>query len=86
MINVYSGDAAVTLQIASALIRIERRYDSVVWQTLLALADSKKLEEFNKLLIDEESSKSATGKIVANAGEDLKLDSSLAKTWGELVE
>jgi hypothetical protein len=86
MINVYSGDAAVTLQIASALIRIERRYDSVVWQTLLALADSKKLEEFNKLLIDEESSKSATGKIVANAGEDLKLDSSLAKAWGELVE
>lgn len=86
MINVYSGDAAVTLQIASALIRIERRYDSVVWQTLLALADSKKLEEFNKLLIDEENSKSATGKIVANAGEDLKLDSSLAKAWGELVE
>ena len=86
IINVYGKDAAVTLQVASALVRIERRYDSLVWQTLLSVADSKKLVDLNKILIDKENSEVSTAKLIAKAGEDLKLDSSLVKAWGDLAE
>jgi hypothetical protein len=76
-------DALMVQQCAGILMRVERRYDSVIWQTLLALAASKHLAEFLKGLVEADS-KAATAEVVANLGTRLGLNANLLKQWSKL--
>jgi hypothetical protein len=80
----FGADALVAQQCASILMRIERQYDSLIWQTLLALADGKLLAEFLRGLLAADV-EAVTPKVVANLGSDLGLDTNLLNQWSKLV-
>lgn len=80
----FGGDALVVQQCASILMRIERQYDSLIWQTLLILADGKLLAEFLRGLLAADA-EAVTPKVVASLGSDLGLDTNLLNQWSKLV-
>lgn len=69
---------------AKILVRVEKLYDPVIWQTLLVLADGSQLEDFLKGLLKAEP-EAPTGKVVIKLGEDLKLDKELLVQWEKLL-
>jgi hypothetical protein len=80
----FGSDALVVQQCASILMRIERQYDSLIWQTLLVLADGKLLAEFLRGLLRADA-EAVTPKVVASLGSDLGLDTNLLNQWSKLV-
>ena len=74
----------VVQQALEFLLRVERRYDPVVWQTLLFLADAGGLD---KLLQELEAADPATptGEVVVSVGGGLGLDSALLSRWKDLI-
>ena len=80
----FGGDALVVQQCASILMRIERQYDSLIWQTLLALAEGKLLAEFLRGLLAADT-EAVTPKVIASLGSDLGLDTQLLNQWSKLV-
>jgi hypothetical protein len=85
----FAKDAAITKVIAQLLVRIERSYDPVFWQTLVELAgaaDTLNFKSLLELLIKQENQSTATGELVAKAADDLKLSATLAERWAELAQ
>jgi hypothetical protein len=80
----FGEDALVVQQCASILMRIERLYDSLIWQTLLALADGRLLAEFLRGLRTADAD-AVTPRVVASLGRDLGLDANLLNQWARLV-
>ena len=80
----FGEDALVVQQCASILMRIERLYDSLIWQTLLALADGRLLAEFLRGLRTANAD-AVTPRVVASLGRDLGLDANLLNQWARLV-
>ena len=80
----FGEDALVVQQCASILMRIERLYDSLIWQTLLALADGRLLPEFLRGLRTADAD-AVTPRVVASLGRDLGLDANLLNQWARLV-
>lgn len=79
----FGADAAVIQNCLDCLLRIERKYDAVVWQTLLAVARAEQLTEFLSALIDVQES-DGTGTAVAGIGGTFGLDATLISSWSEL--
>lgn len=84
LLDNFGKDAALVQQCAGILLRIERQYDSLVWQTLLQLADARRLEDFLKGLLQSDAD-ATTPKAVVNVGGELGLDSNLLNQWADLV-
>lgn len=85
----FGKESGVLLGCLRLLLRIERRYDPVIWQTLFALAKSDLLAKFQTDLIDGQVAEVAdgvTGKLVSELLVALGLDSALAAGWEALVE
>ncbi len=80
----FGKDAMIVTLCAGILIRIERQYDRLIWQTLLALADGKLLEDFLGGLLAADA-EAPTPKVVAKLGDALGLDAKLVKQWAELA-
>ena len=82
------GDNALTTQlVANALIRIERSYDKVVWQTLLALAAKENaLAKFVDQLQNPEFADLNTAKLVNKVGSDFGFDNTLLDAWAKLAD
>jgi hypothetical protein len=79
----FASDVQKVLQSASLLMRIERRYDPVVWQTLLALANGNQLASLlSGLQTDDET---ATPGVIATLGQELGLDANLLNQWAALT-
>lgn len=80
----FGEDALVVQQCASILMRIERLYDSLIWQTLLVLADGRLLAEFLRGLLAADAD-AVTPRVIAGLGRDLGLDANLLNQWARLV-
>ncbi len=86
LLSGFAGNALVTQQIISALVRIERVYDSVTWQTLLSLAQSGHLAEVIMQLQLPENLSIKTGTVIANLGASYGLDASLVTEWNNIAQ
>lgn len=80
----FGQDAQIVQECAAILMRIERQYDSLIWPTLLTLADRGTLGEFRKGLLGIEDGAS-TPKWIAHIGGDLGLDTTLLSQWADLA-
>lgn len=80
----FGESALVTRQAAMILVRIERSYDSVIWQTLLALAKGDQMQPFLDGLLDA-SAAANTATVVSELASDLELDASLINQWAALA-
>ncbi len=81
----FAGNALITQQISSALMRIERAYDTVLWQTLLSLTQSSQLANFVEQLLDTANADIKTGTLVASLGTRYSLDASLITEWSNIA-
>jgi hypothetical protein len=91
MLDGFASDVPVTKVIAQLMIRIERKYDAIFWQTLVELVSASdavggNLKPLLDVLLDEENQETATGTVIAAAAEDLNLDTTLAEQWKTLAE
>ncbi|HWV14426.1 MAG TPA: hypothetical protein VN030_03260 [Cellvibrio sp.] len=75
------SDAVATQLIANLLVKIERGFDEVTWQTLLAVAKAGTLEKFSQRLNDPEFAKTPTAQIVVKIAEDFSLPDNVIETW-----
>jgi hypothetical protein len=82
-----AGDEAPTvLQANEFLLRVERQYDPVVWQTLLALVERNGLATLLAGLRDPEPEPRFTAKTVITVGEQLGLPGALLNRWESLLD
>ena len=91
MLDGFANDVPVTKVIAQLMIRIERKYDPIFWQTLVELVSASdavggNLKPLLDLLLDEENQAEPTGTVIAAAKDDLKLNDTLAEQWKTLAE
>lgn len=91
MLDGFANDVPVTKVIAQLMIRIERKYDPIFWQTLVELVSASdavggNLKPLLDLLLDEENQDEPTGTVIAAAKDDLKLNDTLAEQWKTLAE
>lgn len=91
MLDGFGSDVPVTKIIAQLMIRIERKYDGIFWQTLVELVSASdavggNLKPLLDVLQDENNQEEATGLVIAAAAGDLKLDDSLAEQWKTLAD
>ncbi len=89
MQDTFAKDAGNTKFIALLLIRIERQYDAVFWQTLGELvnaSDSLNLKSFLDVLVEKENLSLPTGELVAKVAGEFKLSTALADRWLELAQ
>jgi hypothetical protein len=92
MLDGFVEDLPVTKVLAQLMMRIERKYDAIFWQTmveLVSVADSARggnLKALLDLLLDKENQKEPTGTLIAAAKDDLKLNATLADQWKTLAE
>lgn len=92
MLENFSSDVAVTRVIAQLMMRIERHYDAIFWQTMVELvsvpnsAKGGNLKALLDVLVDEENQDEPTGTVIAAAKDDLKLNDALAEKWKTLAE
>ena len=85
------NDPGITKLIGQLLMRIERDYDPVIWQSLYNLMDvsdapGANLKSLLELLLKKESRVLPTGQVVADGATDLKLEPSLAEQWKKIAE
>ena len=71
----FGTDATVVQRCLNVLLRVERRYDGVIWQTLLALARSENLAGFHQALLDQQNEFASTGALVLDIGSGFGLAS-----------
>lgn len=81
-----ASDAVATKLVADTLLRIERGFDGIVWQTLLSIGKANNLEKFVARLQDPEFAETPTAKIVSKIGGDLGLDANLIEGWSKLAD
>ena len=82
----FGKDAQTVRLINNILLRVERHYDPVIWQTLNLGASNGALEEMlNELMQITESSPVATGKVIVNMAGALNMQGGLENEWVELV-
>lgn len=79
------ADALVVQQSLGILLRVERIYDDVIWQTLLSLVHSEQLTGFHAQLIAGQEDGTATGEVVADIGAAFGLDAGLLSEWSAAV-
>ena len=80
------GEDAEQVQLAlDILLRVERQFDPVIWQTLLALTEKGSGKEFLQVLLEADP-KIPTAILAVEMGPGLGLDDSLLKQWSELSE
>jgi hypothetical protein len=81
----FGSDAAAVQGCLHLLLRIERHYDALIWQTLLSLARAEALPAFLEQLTAAQQPGVATGDAVASAGAGFGLDSTLLGDWQTLA-
>lgn len=83
----FAGDSAAAAGLVvgclNLLLRIDTHYDAVVWQTLLTLADAKKLDDFLQELSASDATAPLGGR-VATLGAGFGLDNALLARWKAL--
>lgn len=88
----FGKDVPVTKVIAQLMIRIERKYDAIFWQTMVELvsvsnsARGGNLKALLDVLVDEKNQDEPTGTVIEAAKDDLKLNDTLAEQWKTLAE
>ncbi|HWK54092.1 MAG TPA: hypothetical protein VNR18_06970 [Hyphomicrobiales bacterium] len=80
----FGADALVVQRCLDCLLRIERVYDSVVWQTLLVLARGERLSDFLAALTQAQETQ-GTADAVSEIGAGLGLDVELIAAWAALA-
>lgn len=84
LLTKFGKEARIAQLCASILLRLERQYDSLVWQTLLALASGERLGDFLAGLVAAEVA-APTPEVVAKLAESLGLEAKLANQWAKLT-
>jgi hypothetical protein len=79
------NDADTVLGCMRILLRVERHYDSAVWQTLLTVARGDALGAFLEALTAEQDGGASTGEAVATIGSAFGLTAGLVTAWQDLV-
>lgn len=79
----FGVDALVVQRCLDCLLRIERGYDAVVWQTLLVLARGERLADFLAALTTAQATQ-RTSDAVAEIGAGLGLEADLLVAWAAL--
>lgn len=69
--------------ILDILLRVERHYDTVIWQTLAQAQEQDRLPRLREVLLEADPEPIATGKQVVQAGADLGLSENLRQQWKE---
>ena len=87
----FGTDAPITKIILQLLVRIERHYDAILWQTIVELMSSSdsvggNLKPLLDLLLEAGNQDKPTGTVIAAAKDDLKLSDALAEQWKTLAE
>lgn len=89
LISDFGDDAGVVQACLYILLRVERRFDPVIWQILSILVESAEeldLLKFYKELSDAQDSGSSTNDFVQRTGVAQNWDSALLNTWQRLDE
>ena len=91
LLDSFVNDVPVTKVIAQLMIRIERKYDKIFWQTMVELvsasdAQGGNLKALLGVLLDAKNQDEPTGTVIAAAKDDLKLNDTLAEQWKTLAE
>lgn len=81
----FGTDAEAVRLINQTLLLIERRYNSVVWQTLLLIADSGNFERAHEALAETEPVALATAKVVLDMASEIGMPTELAEQWEKLA-
>lgn len=81
MITEFGADADVVNAALTTLLLVERRYDGIVWQSLLALARSGNLPAFATQLRTALDGGAVTGAAVASIGPALGLANAILNAW-----
>lgn len=81
MITEFGANPTVTNDALAALLLVERRYDGVVWQSLLALARSGNLAAFVTALEAALDGAAVTSAAVASVGPALGLADPILNAW-----
>lgn len=77
-------NADAVMNCLALLLRIERHFDAVVWQTLGVLVEGGNLHAFLEQLIQAQEQGAGTAEAVARLGPQLGLGRALVDTWREL--
>lgn len=80
------GNNAPQVQLTLAfLLRVERHFDAVIWQTLQGMLEQEALPEVMESLMEAEPDPVASGKRVAELSSEWGLPDELINQWEELV-
>ena len=79
----HGENAATVLSCLNLLLRIERRYDPVIWRTLLELAERGLLPQYDEAL-RALAPDDSTGKLMLDLNQASGLDSGLIEEWAQL--
>jgi hypothetical protein len=85
----FGKDEKTVLSCLFVLLRIERHYDPVIWQTLRLLAANSLLDRFFKGLMELQTPEGRTGEAVPKLADSLglgQLDASVLEGWKKLAE
>jgi len=77
----FGSDATAVLQMLYISLRIEHRYDPLLWQTLLAVARNESLLEFYSTLTERQGEGQNTQDIVLDISAGFGLDAELQNQW-----
>jgi hypothetical protein len=80
----FGNDATAVTDSLQILLRIEPRYDALIWQTLLALGRNEALTAFAADLLAAADDVITTGEKVAAIGNNYGLEPALLNRWPEL--
>ncbi len=85
LLDAFGEDARTVRLVNDLLLRIERHYDPVVWQTLRLGAGTGALEKVLDQLMQTDPSIAATGKTIVNMASSFDMPRELQNEWVDLV-
>ncbi|MCD9460620.1 hypothetical protein [Marinibactrum halimedae] len=86
LLDNFGNDARIVRQSAAILLKVERYYDPVIWQTLRLAAETDGLQAVIEAFQDLEPDITATGRTIVNMADDLRLPRALTEEWETLAE
>jgi len=85
LVTEFDGQADITQHIAELCLRIEREYDDLLWQTILAVALGEQLQAFSTELFSQQDEGAATPEIINGIGGRFGLPAQLLEAWSDVA-
>jgi len=84
LLDSFGESANQVMHMLNILLRIDRRFDALIWQTLLAVANSENLNGFYKTLEEGQENEKRTTDIILDNGAEFGMNRELLREWSEL--